>query len=92
MKNAVETIEAIVQLADNAEAVKPLAHKIVNGLKSFGPEISDILDSIGNYLIDRRAADVKRLEQVHGFSRTDAVTMTLDVHGRIARVLETSKK
>lgn len=87
-----DALQAIAQIASNAEELKPLAQEIAKGIKTFGPEIASVLDATQEYLIDSRAKAVKRLEEVHGFSRADAIVLTLDVHGRIQRAIETQRK
>ncbi|MBZ4284068.1 hypothetical protein LAJ55_14775, partial [Streptococcus pneumoniae] len=78
MKDAIEAIAAISAQADE---LKPAVQQIAKAALSFGPEIAAVLDAAQDYMIDRRAADVKRLEEVHGFSRADAIALTLDVQG-----------
>lgn len=87
-----ETIEAIAAISAQADELKPVVQQIAKAALSFGPEIAAVLDAAHDYMIDRRAAAVKRLEEVHGFRRSDAIALTLDVQGRIQRALEQRSK
>ncbi len=46
------------------------------------------ISCIADYMIDRRAAAVERLQKDHRFNRDDAVRLTLDVSGLIDRAVD----
>lgn len=87
-----EALQFALQIAGQAEELKPAARQIVDAIKLFGPELAELIGGASDYLIDRRAAAVKRLEEKHGFTREEAIILTLDVHARIDRQLRENNR
>lgn len=86
-----EHIPEILEFLEAAEESRPLVQKTLKALKSYGPEIKDLLDGILDYSIDRRINAVLRLEQA-GFSREDAISLVMDEWYSIARALGQQRK
>lgn len=78
-------VQMIAEIATEAESLRPAARSIVDALKTFGPEIGELLDEGGDFLVDRRARSVKRFMEEHGFTKEEAITLTLDVESRIEK-------
>ena len=77
MKFSKEDVGSIIEILSEAEAFRPVVRSLLDTIKSFGPEIEE-LPKIGiKWVVERRIESVKRYEEA-GFSREDAVTMTLD--------------
>lgn len=78
-------VRMVAEIAAEAESLRPAVRSIVDALKTFGPELGELFDEVGDYLVDRRANSVKRLMGEHGFTREEAITLTLDIESRIEK-------
>ena len=79
-------IEELVELLKEAESYRPGVRMILDAVKSYGPELAEIPEALGNWIVDNRIKHVKRYEDA-GFSKQDAIDMTLDDVWAIRRVL-----
>lgn len=87
-----EMLQALLAVTQNDEEIRPVVQQVVATLKSYGPEVASLLDAATDYLVDRKAAAVKRLQEQHDFTREEAITMTLDVYSNIERRLREQGK
>jgi len=78
-----EHIAAILELSGQAEAFRPAIAQTIKALSSYGDEIRPVADSIIDYIADKKAKTVKRLEEQHGFSREEAILLTVDINTAI---------
>jgi len=72
-----EYIELLADLVDNQEEIKPLIQKGISLLKSYAPELKEVLDSVIDYTIERRIKSVHLFEKA-GFTREEAIILSMD--------------
>ena len=87
MKVSVADLAELLDILNKADEFRPIVKKILDVLKSYGPEISEIPDALANWFVKNRIAAVKKYEDV-GFSRDEAISMTLDDASAIRRIME----
>jgi len=74
----IEQIRLAARLAKNVEDFRPEVKQIVSAVKSFGPELYSLCEGIVLSSVDLKAACIKRYIEEHGFTRQEAILMTLD--------------
>lgn len=84
-------INEFINLLDETEELKPAISKVIQSLRILSPDIVELLSDIGNYIVDARAKSVKRLVEKHGFSKKQAIMLTLDIQSNILNSLNSSK-
>jgi hypothetical protein len=65
-----ELLELFVGISNELPAIKALA-------KNVGEELYPILESFSDGMVDVTARSVKRYQDVHGFTREEAISMVL---------------
>jgi predicted house-cleaning noncanonical NTP pyrophosphatase (MazG superfamily) len=73
-----ENLAAILEVIGQAESYRPVVQQAVDALKKYGPEIKDLFQGIQLGIIDIRAEVIKRLQEVHGFTKEEAIYITMD--------------
>jgi len=84
-------ISEIVELVERAEELKPVVAEIIKAVKSYGPELFDLMSGLAIGSVDIRVACVKRFEEL-GFTRQDAIAMTMDQWYQFSKSLNNTKK
>lgn len=87
MKPTVEDLNEIIEILNEAEAIRPLVKGVITVLKSFSSELKDIPESISSWVVANRVRAIKQYEAA-GFTRDDAILMTLDDMQRLQKGLE----
>ena len=82
----------ILEFLESAEEFRPAFKKGIEALKSFGPELAELLTGIFDYSVDSRARMIRRLQTKHAFSLEDAIFITSDMLSQIARLNHKMKK
>lgn len=72
-----EDIEEFIGLLQTAETFRPVVRLFLDTLKSYSEEIKEIPEAFSRWLVKNRIDSIKQYEAA-GFSRNDAVLMTLD--------------
>ena len=72
-----DEIKGFIEILSQAEAFRPLVKAALGAVKSYGPEIEEIPKKFSKWLVKNRIEAVKMYEDA-GFTREDAITMTLD--------------
>lgn len=71
-------ISEMLEIIDAAEEYRPIIKKAVAVLKSFGPEATEIFESMVIGATDLKAKSIKRLIDMHGFSKEEAIIISCD--------------
>jgi hypothetical protein len=82
--NAKEAVEMFTEINEIIELVKTLRPSVY----SFGREIKPIIESFTDSVVDMNARAIRRYETVHGFTREEAILLTLDVRTSLYKSLE----
>jgi hypothetical protein len=77
MKLDKEDLKEILEVLTEAESFRPIVKAIIDTLKSYGPEIEELPKKFSQWLVKNRIESINIYEGA-GFSREDAITMTLD--------------
>ncbi|MFH1952535.1 MAG: hypothetical protein ABIL06_13060 [Pseudomonadota bacterium] len=77
MKITSEDIAELSEIIKEVDQFRPLVTMILDTLKSFGPELKQIPESIVLWGIDLKIAMIKRIEDA-GFSREEAILLVID--------------
>lgn len=67
----------ILEVLGQVEEFRLIIRQVLDALKSLSPEIQEIPNAILDWAVKRRIASVKKYEEA-GFSREEAILMTLD--------------
>jgi hypothetical protein len=78
-------LEAILQIAANAEALRPVVQQMRDVALSYGDEITSVINPVIDYIVDRKATSFKRFRDNHGLTDEQALALTLSVQEDIAR-------
>lgn len=70
-------LQELVEILSEAESFRPIVRQAVDFVKAFCPEIREIPEAFCEWLVKNRIKHVEMYEKA-GFSRDDAITMTLD--------------
>lgn len=82
MKELLELVPLIGQLAKQA----------VPELEKLGNEAAPLYEKMADFFVDQRARSIKRYQDKHGFSREEAMILTLDDSKKLKKVLEKQGK
>jgi hypothetical protein len=77
MKITRENIEEVAELLEDVESFRPTIKLIIDAVKSYGPELAELPERFCVWVVKRRIQNIKMYEEA-GFSKKDAITMTLD--------------
>jgi len=77
MKITKEDLSAIAELLSDAETFRPLVKSVLDTIESFGPELKQLPERAMDWAVKHRIKTIGIYEKA-GFSREDAITMTLD--------------
>lgn len=89
-----ETLLEFLSLIEDAEEFRPLVKLTVEKVLSFGPEVKPLFEATGNYLIERRIDSIRKFEAA-GFSREEAILLTLDqsvARNKLINMMSNSEK
>ena len=77
MKLSKDDLSGIIELLNQAEDFRPIVKLAVKTLNDYAEDVKEIPENLSCWLVERRIQTVKQYEAA-GFSRADAITMTLD--------------
>ena len=86
-KITLEDLAEIRTLLTQAEIFRPVVREFIDVLKSYGPEIDEVLGGISNWVVDNRIAQIKRLEAAQ-FSRDDAIIISTSINQGVQDALK----
>ena len=84
----------VLGLLEMEEAFRPVIKKAISTIKEYGPEIYDVAEKIVLATAELRIKQIQKYEE-GGFSREDAINMTMDewyAMARMARNMSGNKK
>ena len=87
-----EQIELIKEIANNVDDIKPILSTAVVALLELSGELKPAVDSLIDYTVDRKAESVNRLMKLHGFTKDEAIMLTLDIQSNLLRSVKKDKK
>ena len=90
-KMTLEDLAEISELLKQAEFLRPLVKEAIDTIKSFEPEITEVLGGISNFMVDMKIDQVKRFEAA-GFPRDEAIVLSTDVSKSVQNALNTKKE
>jgi hypothetical protein len=85
------TLETVLGLMEHEEELRPIIEKAASVLESYGPLLKKLLSEVIMASVDMRAEAVARLE-AKGFSREEAIYMTMDQWWGMRQSLSGQKK
>jgi hypothetical protein len=91
MKIDKKNIVGLIELLEEAENFRPLVRKFIDTIKSYGPEIDEILDTFLRKARSSKVDDI-RFYLNNGFSEEEAILLTLDTRIAIKESLEKASK
>ena len=91
MKIDKKDIEDIMAIINSAEEFRPIVQQVIKTVLSIGPEIQPVLEGMRSFLVQSRIKSIAEYERA-GFTREDAITMTLDEAFAIRRVVRAKPK
>jgi len=91
MKLSQEDLAEIMEVLKDAEQFRPLVRTVLDTIKSFGPEIEEIPKVCRSWIVKERIASIKQYRDA-GFSKADAILMTLDDRAAMRRISESINK
>jgi hypothetical protein len=77
MKLSKDELLEIIEVLSEAETFKPLVKAFLDTVDSFGEELEHLPKKFSRWLVKNRIESIAMYEDA-GFSREDAITMTLD--------------
>lgn len=86
MKIGIEDLAEIEEILKEAESFRPIVQLVVKTIRLFSDDLKEIPEAIYSWAIEKRIASIQKYEDA-GFSREDAISMTLDDSAAIRRVL-----
>jgi len=86
-----EYVELIQVLTDNVEEFREPIGKAAAAVRSFGPEVYGLCEAVVLGAADLKAAAVKRYVETHGFTREEAILLTLDQWQQMKESIKTLK-
>lgn len=87
MKLDKDDIKQILEVLEDMDSWRVLVDEMIRKVKSFGPTIKSLVDPLIDYSIEKRISTIKRFEK-EGFTHQEAITLTLDIHQRIAASIQ----
>lgn len=77
MKLGKEDIAAIVEIVGEAESLRPVVKEFVKAVKSFAPELDELVGGLLTWGVKKRIESI-RLYEKEGFTREEAIYLTMD--------------
>ena len=90
MKLGKDELQELLELVSNVEAFKPLVRAVLDALKSYSDELKEIPEAITRWAVATRIETIKQYEAA-GFSREDAVLLTLDAVYAASKISERTR-
>jgi len=84
-------ILSFIEIMQEAEEYKPLVVIAIKAIKSYAPELFELLQDVNNSIVDLKAESVKRYMTKYSFSKEEAIIMTLDSWSNFKKELNKSK-
>lgn len=81
----------IAYFTANAEEFKPVVSGFLDAIGTYEPEINRVLNNITDAMVDGKARAIKRLEEMHGFTREEAIRIALRIESDFIDSLKNSK-
>ena len=91
MKLNAKDLRDILEIIDEAEAFRPVIRKAIEALFSFSEEAKGIFEPVNEYFIERRIKTINRYQNA-GFTKQEAILMTLDSQVALLKQLKDMKK
>ena len=80
-------LESAIELINQADLFKPVVGAIVSAIVSYGPELSQLIEPVRRAGVERRIESIRQYESA-GFTKQDAIMMTLDDVAQIKDVIQ----
>ena len=84
-------VETLLQLAAQADEMRPAIKHLKRVLLSYGDDIADVLRPMTDYAADSSARVFKRLRDDHGLEDEVALELTLNIMSNIKQSLSSGK-
>lgn len=81
-------LKLAMELAGQADDFKPAVKLVIGAARKLAPEFVEVLNDVGKHLIDSKAMAVNRLMEKHGFSRKEAIMMTMSIEHQTLQALK----
>ena len=78
--------------SENVEEFKPIVSGFLDAIGEFEPEINRVLNSVTDSMVDSKARAIKRFMEVHGFSKEEAIQITLRMESDMIASLKSRNK
>ena len=77
MKLGIEDLKKVEEMLNEAETIRPLVKQVILVLMSYSEELKMIPEAVSDWIVEKRIRAIKKYENA-GFTRDDAILMTLD--------------
>ena len=84
-------VESLLQLAAQAEQMRPAIKHLKGVLLSYGEDLADVIGPMADYSADTAARVYKRLRDDHGLDDEVALELTLNIMSNIKQSLSSGK-
>ena len=91
MKLTAEDIKNIIEYAEMAKELKPLAREIVDIITGFGPEVFDLLSAMSRGAVDLKIDMIRQYEK-SGFTVEQAMYLVASDMDAIRKMQSTNKE
>ena len=81
-------LKLAVEIAGQTDELKPVVKIVLGALRKLAPEITEVVNDLGKYIIDSKAMAVNRLVEEHGFTRKEAIMMTMRIEHQALQALK----
>ena len=85
-----DILKIVEKLEESNKEVRPIVERGIKILLSYGPELRNVFDAVGDYTVERRLRSLK-LFQEGGCTREEAIYMTMDEWWATKRALLNNK-
>ncbi len=89
--NAID-LDTVIAMLDDTEAYRPLIEKAIKVLKSYGPEVYDLAQTLSNATTDLKAEAIKRYVDVYSFTREEVMLLVMDQWSTFTKGLQNAKR
>jgi len=89
---AAELMLFLDEISEGADEFKPVFKKTIGVLADYGPDMYGVLESIAFSLVDMRAAMIDRYMVKHGFTKDEAILLTLSNLQDVMKVRDSQNK
>jgi len=81
-----------IEILKEIQEYKPVAQLVVRGVKEFGPDVYELMETISNGVVDLRASAIKRYQEEHGFTKEEAMLLVMNTYETLFKNIDIANK